>query len=218
LLNFKIHVWLVVFILEKITYKNLSIGLHPEIYEPSEDTFQILECLDVNKDDAVLEVGSGAGLIALECARRGCDVVCSDVNPYAVIMSEINYKNNKSVLSGSVDIRYGDLLSVLDSDECFDVVVFNPPYLPTKLDERVGGSGWFDIAVDGGFSGLFHTFRFLKDIKDFVKPGGFVYFVYSSYSDEIKLKSFLEEKKFEGRVVSSISFDDEKLDVYKICF
>lgn len=192
--------------------------MHPEIYEPSEDTFQILECLDVKKDDAVLEVGSGSGLIALECARRGCDVVCSDVNPYAVIMSEINYKKNQSVLSGSVDIRYGDLLSVLDSDECFDVVVFNPPYLPTKLDERVGGSGWFDIAVDGGFSGLFHTFRFLNDIKDFVKPGGFVYFVYSSYSDEIKLKSFLEEKKFDGRVVSSISFDDEKLDVYKICF
>ncbi len=204
--------------MEKITYNNLSIGLHPEIYEPSEDTFQILESLDVKKNDKVLEIGTGSGIIALECARRGCDVVCSDVNPYAVIMSEVNYRSNKDFLSGSVDVRYGDLFSVIKPDECFDVVVFNPPYLPTRLDERVGGSGWFDIAVDGGRGGLFHTFRFLEKIKDFVKVGGCVYFVFSSYSDKGKLKFLLEEKKFESKVVSSYSFDDEKLDIFKLIF
>lgn len=204
--------------MENLDYNGLKIGLHPEIYEPSEDTFQILNSLNVTPDDRVLELGTGSGIISLECARQGCDVVCTDVNPYAVVVSELNYKNNKNRVSGSIDVRYGDLFSAVDKDELFDVVVFNPPYLPTRKNERVGGSGWFDIAVDGGRSGLFQTYRFLDRIQGFVKPGGRVYFVFSSYSDKEKLNSFLKTKKFDNKVVSSISFDDERLDIYQLKF
>lgn len=204
--------------MKRINYNDLKISLHPEIYEPSEDTFQIIESLRLDKDEKVLEIGSGSGIIALECARRGCDVVCTDVNPYAVVFSESNYNSNKKLLSGSVDVRYGDLFSAVKENERFDVIIFNPPYLPTRKDERIGGSGWFDIAVDGGRCGLFHTFRFLENIGDYVKSDGRVYFVFSSYSDREKLDNFLKNKDFENKVVSSVSFEDEKLDIYRLMF
>lgn len=202
--------------LKKIVYNNLNICLHPEIYEPSEDTFQMLESLDFKGDEKVLEIGTGSGIIALELARQGCDVVCTDVNPYAVIFSELNYKNNKKLVSGSVDIRYGDLLSVINDDECFDLIIFNPPYLPYRIDEKNTGSTWFDIAVNGGIDGLFHTFRFLEEVKKHVKADGKIFFVFSSHSDRNKLNSFLKTNNFKNEIMSSYCFDDEQIDVYKI--
>ena len=89
-------------------YKNLSIETHSEVYEPAEDTFQLLEAIKMQKDDVVLEIGTGCGLVSLECARLGANVVCTDVNPLAVELTKKNYARNKSLLDGNVDVRCGD--------------------------------------------------------------------------------------------------------------
>ena len=72
-----------------------------------------------------------------------------------------NYNLNKSLLTKNFEVRKGDLFSVLKSNEIFDIIIFNPPYLPTKPEGHVGGSGWFDIATDGGLDGLDVTKRFI---------------------------------------------------------
>ena len=59
-------------------YKKLTIELHSEVYEPAEDTFQLLEAIHVNETDSVFEIGTGCGLIALECCHRGADIIQGD--------------------------------------------------------------------------------------------------------------------------------------------
>jgi len=94
-----------------------------------------LESIQINYDDSVFEIGTGCGLIALECAKLGAKVICSDINPYAIKIVKENYHVNKSKLKGSIDVRYGDLFTVLNKNEIFDIIIFNPPYLPIDKNE-----------------------------------------------------------------------------------
>ena len=199
---------------KKFHYNGLIIEFHPEVYEPAEDTFQLLEAIKVKKRDSVLELGTGCGIIALEFSRCGANVVCTDINPYAVEITKLNYLKNKSLLNGKIDVRQGDLFSAVKSDEKFDVIVFNPPYLPTNSKERIGGSGWFDLATDGGIDGLFLTRKFIKQVTKYLNRNGRAYFVFSSLSDRKKLDKYLFKSKLKTEVVLSRWFNDEQIDIY----
>ena len=199
-------------------YKDLTIELHPAVYEPSEDTFQLLEAFNVKKEDKVLEIGTGSGLISLVCAQNGANVVCTDVNPFAVELAKRNFLVNNSSLSGSYDIRLGNLFDVLTFDDKFDIIIFNPPYLPTKSNERVGGSGWFDIATDGGVDGLKVTKQFIDGLSNHLNKDGCAYFVFSSLSNRKKLETYISKADFTAKVVNSNRYNDEVIDIYCITF
>jgi len=195
-------------------YKGLVIETHHEVYEPAEDTFLLLEAIKIEKNDKVLEVGTGCGIIALECARRGAKVVCTDSNSYAVKLAKRNFQENQFLLKEKVDFRKGSLFSVIKNDEKFDVIIFNPPYLPTKSGEQVGG--WFDVAVNGGIDGLKIIEQFLNNVKKHLSKNGHGYFVYSSLSNQTKLNNILSANRLNAEIVSSQWFDDERIDVYCI--
>jgi len=199
-------------------YNELIIELHHEVYEASEDTFQLLESIEVNEDDTVLEIGTGCGLIALECARQGAKVVCTDINPYAIELVKRNYLRNQPMLKGTVEVRCGDLFSVLKSDERFDIAIFNPPYLPTRPEERIGGTGWFDAATDGGVDGLSLTKIFIEEVGKYLSKQGRAYFVFSSLSDRKKLDAYLSNVELKSEVVLSRLFNDEQIDIYCMYF
>ena len=199
-------------------YNDLAVVLHSEVYEPAEDTFQLLGAIHVNETDSVFEIGTGCGLIALECCRCGADVVCSDINPFAIELTHLNYVNNKSCLKGGFEIRKGDLFSVLKPVERFDVIIFNLPYLPTNSDDLIGGSGWFDTATDGGVDGLRVTRRFIDGLKKYLCRNDRAYFVFSSLAERKKLETYLSDAGFKAEIVKSRRFNDELIDVYCIYF
>ncbi len=196
------------------THEGLRIETHPEVYDPAEDTFLLLNSIEIHENNIVFEIGTGTGIIALFCAMQGADVVCSDINPFSIEIVKKNYMLNKSLLKGKLDIRHGDLYSVLKNDEFFDIIVFNPPYLPTKSEDVVGGSGWFDKSVDGGVDGLDVVKRFLEGLSLFLKKNGRGYFVFSSLSSKKKLVSYLSKNKLSYDIVVSQRFNDEILYVY----
>jgi len=196
------------------TFKGLSIETNANVYDPAEDTFLLLEALNVKPNDCVLEIGIGCGIISLECARLGAQVVGVEVNPFAVKLAGKNFQRNKSLLNGGVDFRVGDLFSSVKPDERFDVIIFNPPYLPTKEHEKVGG--WFDVAVNGGVDGFKVVRRFLSEVKKYLLKEGNVFFVFSSLANEKLLVSILSELKMSSNVVLSRSFNDETLKVYNL--
>jgi release factor glutamine methyltransferase len=199
---------------KKLNFKGLTIYLHPEVYEPAEDTFLLLDAIDIESDDFVFEIGTGTGIIGLYCSMLGADVICSDINPFAVELTKRNYLVNQKLLNGNFEVRSGHLFSVLDKNEKFDKIIFNPPYLPTSPSERVGG--WFDKSVDGGADGLSVTKRFIEGIGAFLEKKGKAFFVFSSYSDKKILESYLREKKLIYNIVKSIKFDDEEIFVFCI--
>ena len=195
-------------------YKDLLIELHPEVYNPAEDTFLLLESINIKKDDSVLEIGTGCGLVALECARIGANVICTDINPYAVELVKKNYIMNQNILKGNFEVRIGNLFSPVLSSETFDVIIFNPPYLPTKKKELVGG--WLDIATAGGKDGLLYTKRFIEELPLYLNKDGNAYFIFSTLCNRDKLESILNKTKLNHKVIKSQHFNDETIDIYLI--
>lgn len=200
--------------IKSLSFKGLIIDLHLEVYEPAEDTFLLLDSIVVSQGDSVFEVGSGSGLIGLYLASLGANVVCSDINPIAVELIKKNFLLNQRIIRGNFDIRTGDLFSVLDSKDSHDIIVFNPPYLPTFNKDLIGGSGWFDKAVNGGINGLDVIERFINQSKVFLKKNGKVYFIFSSLSNSKKLENLIKKNNFIFKIVNSCRFDDEILYVY----
>ncbi len=201
---------------KSLIFKNLKIELHPEVYKPAEDTFLLIDSIKLSVGDTVFEAGSGTGLIAIYCSSLGANVVCCDINPIAVELIKKNYLLNQNLLRGNIDVRIGSLFSVLNYKDSFDVIVFNPPYLPTIKEDLVGGSGWFDTAVSGGIDGLNIIKRFIDQVSGFLKKNGRIYFVFSSLSDKDKLKIIIEKNNFIFEIVNSCRFDDETIYVYKL--
>ena len=201
---------------KKFEFKGLTIYLHPEVYEPAEDTFLLIDAIDIKPDDFVFEIGTGTGIIGLYCVMIGADVICSDINPYAIELTKRNFLVNQNLLKGNFEVRTGSFFSVLDKYEKFDKIIFNPPYLPTKSKDIVGGSGWFDKAVNGGADGLLQTQKFIKNLSKHLKKEGAGYFVFSSLSDRKKLDYIISKAGLDLEILKRQNFDDEKLYICKI--
>jgi release factor glutamine methyltransferase len=193
-------------------YHDLIIETYPDVYDPAEDSFLLLEALNIDPNDSILELGTGCGIIALDCARKGSRIICTDINPFAVQLTRCNIERNQRILRGSIEIRQGDLFSVLHENELFNVIIFNPPYLPTKKQEKVGG--WFDIATDGGQNGLRVTRQFIQGLKKHLLNTGRAYFIFSSLSSRVTLEHYLKNERLSSCIVTRRKFDGEELDVY----
>jgi len=199
---------------KSITYKNLKLKIYLEVYEPSEDTYYLLESINVKKNQSVLELGTGCGLIAIECARKAKNVVGTDINPHAIECAKKNLELNKQKINCLVDFRQGDLFKAVKKNEKFDIIIFNPPYLPTKSNEKI--NGWLNMALDGGYDGLLITKKFLKNVLKYLKKNGKAYFVFSSLSNQKKLENIIFSNNLKTKIITKKWFDIERIDIYCI--
>ncbi|MGB3944197.1 MAG: HemK2/MTQ2 family protein methyltransferase [Methanothrix sp.] len=131
-----------------------------EVYEPAEDTLLLLRAAveEVRPDDFVLEMGCGRGVISKTIAPLARRVIATDINPIAVDL--LRWEGIETVRA--------DLFSGIGSR--FDLVLFNPPYLPTGEEEVL--EGWLNSAFDGGATGRETINRFLEALGDHLEAGG----------------------------------------------
>ncbi len=148
--------------------------------ETEELVTRVLKFLKGCENPVVVDVGTGTGAIILSIAKEflGKGVfIGTDVSPEAVALAKEN-----AALCGLADrvvLEQADGLDAFDEPEMFDVIVSNPPYIPTAvcetLDPRVKD---FEprLALDGGADGLDFYNRYLDDAMNLLKPNGAVFF------------------------------------------
>jgi release factor glutamine methyltransferase len=134
--------------------------LHPQVYPIEEDTVLLCDTAlaEVGPDDRVLEVGTGSGHIAASLAASAASVVALDINPHAA----------RAARALGVEVVRCDLFAAVRGP--FDLVLFNPPYLPTAPDERL--DDWLEYALDGGAGGRETIARFIAGVETVLAPGG----------------------------------------------
>ncbi len=114
--------------------------------------------------------GSGCVAISLALARPAARVVATDVSDGALALA----RENAAALGAVVEFATGDLWSAVHGAEPFDVVVSNPPYVPTKelagLSREVRREPC--IALDGGPDGLALLRRIVEGAASRLRPGG----------------------------------------------
>ncbi|MDD5253758.1 MAG: methyltransferase [Candidatus Nanoarchaeia archaeon] len=132
------------------------------IYEPREDSILIGKFVKEYSRGKVLDIGSGSGYLAEIALEKTKDVLAADINPEAV--EHCKKKGINSIVS--------DLFSNIKGK--FDLIIFNPPYLPEDPDEDEESK---IITTDKGI-----IERFLKELKEHLNKNGKCLMIYSSLS------------------------------------
>lgn len=180
----------------ELEYKGLRYRTETEVYAPHDDTWLLVEAvrtLGPLQGKTVVEVGCGAGLGLLQAVRQGADGVGVDRNRAALRLTRANARSND--LADRVDVVQADLVGPLDLAQV-DVLLFNPPYLPTEPHERLPGD--LNLAFDGGPTGNETLFRFADALaarSDRRLPE--LILVTSSLNDRAALKRRLAAAGFE---------------------
>jgi release factor glutamine methyltransferase len=112
-----------------------------QVYQPEADTYLLLDAVrkEVRHGDRILEIGTGSGRISSELAKIS-RIVATDINPHAVVCAGM----------AGIDVVRTDLVSGLKGP--FDLVLFNPPYLPTQPEERI--NDWLELPLTAGKTGV----------------------------------------------------------------
>jgi len=86
-------------------------------------TLVLAENMDVAKNQKILDIGCGIGVLGIIAAKFfGADVIMSDLNKRAVMLAKKNTELNKV----KAEIFQGNLYEKI-KDNDFDVIISNPP-------------------------------------------------------------------------------------------
>ncbi|MDK2890487.1 MAG: release factor glutamine methyltransferase [Methanoculleus sp.] len=177
--------------------------LPDQVYPPAEDSELLLRAAlrEVRPTDRVLEVGTGSGCVAAGLLGRAAAVVATDINPHAV----------ECARARGVEAVRTDLFAGLCGP--FDLVLFNPPYLPTTPEERI--DDWLEYALDGGPTGRATIERFVADAGRVLAPFGRVLLLVSSLTDPGAVREFFAREGFISFVVDEEALEGERLYVLR---
>lgn len=163
-------------------FMGLTFLVNGDVLIPRQDTETLVETvLSENRERniSLLDMCTGSGCIAVSLAALGgySRVEGADISGPALLVAK---DNAKRLLTGqTMRFRQSDLFSEFGEGDQFDLIVSNPPYIPSdvigKLEPEVRD---FEPrnALDGKEDGLFFYRRLAKESPDYLKPGGKVYF------------------------------------------
>ena len=145
------------------------------VYKPADDSYLLRDHIrELDLDGKkVLDMGTGSGIIAIEAAKSGPKVVAADINQEAIDFAR--EKAQKQDLDGEISFVQSNLFENVEGD--FDIILFNPPYLPGEKgvgDEEI----WY-----GGEKGIGVTRDFLKSAREYVCENGQIVVIMSSHAD-----------------------------------
>ncbi|MCX9025554.1 MAG: class I SAM-dependent methyltransferase [Candidatus Methanoperedens sp.] len=190
-----------------IHYKNTVIKYTDSVYEPSEDSFLLAEAAlsEIKGSERILEVGCGSGIIsAVIKANTTAKITGIDINPHAAACTKEN----------DVDAIRGDLLSCVKGK--FDIIIFNPPYLPTIKEETAKKDttkDWINVALDGGNDGRRLISRFLEDAVEHLVENGRIIMLVSSLTGIEEVKSMMRSLNYAVKEITKERFIFEQLTV-----
>ncbi|MFC1741984.1 HemK2/MTQ2 family protein methyltransferase [Nanoarchaeota archaeon] len=177
------------------------------IYEPAEDSFLIQKEVKRLAKGAVLELGIGSGILAGTALKstRVKSLIGVDIKNVCVEHCKQEIKDKRARFLQS------DLFENVPKKK-FDVIIFNPPYLP----EQEGELWDLSANITGGKQGYEVIERFLANAADYLTDNGFILLLFSTITGKLTVESLIEQNLLEPEQLSKKAISFEQLHVYKI--
>ncbi len=172
------------YLLGETEFMSLRFKVSPAVLIPRQDTEVLVEkCIELIADNTsaseikVLDMCTGSGCIAVSIAYYCPEtrVTACDVSRAALEIAKSN--SELAGVKNELDFRCGDLFEALDSEERFDLIASNPPYIETATVEQLQTEVREHepyIALDGGADGLDFYRRIVEAAPRFLKAGGYL--------------------------------------------
>ncbi len=172
------------------------------IYSPAEDSFLLeSEVIKKAKGKKVLDMGCGSGVQSLAALKSGAkSIFATDINEEAV--KECRKKGINSIKSNLLQKVKGK----------FDLIIFNPPYLPEDKREDAESSK----ATSGGKKGDEIILKFLKQAKKHLEKNGEILLLLSSLTPKERINKLLNQLSLNKKVLSEKKIFMEKLEVWLV--
>lgn len=159
-------------------FMGLTFKVNESVLVPRPDTEAWLEKIIQQyrnlPDIKLLDLGTGSGAIAVSFLSfcKEASAVAVDISKEALAVAEENGKT--AGVSSRIEWREGDFLKALTDDETFDVILSNPPYIPTKDIEGLAPEVRHEphLALDGGEDGLTFYRLLAEGAPGHLAPGG----------------------------------------------
>lgn len=183
------------------------------MYEPAEDSEllkkNIEKYLKGKKISKALDMGTGSGIQAFSLEKFSDYVLAVDIDK-----ESINHVKKLIIEYGKsekMEALVSDLFQEVPSRHLnsFDLIVFNPPYLPKGEDD------YEDTELFGGADGIQLTRTFLLQARDFLSQKGVIFFVASSFAKLSLLEEAMKKLGYKFEVVDKKHISFEDIIIYK---
>nr|GMD73768.1 hemK methyltransferase family member 2 [Ipomoea batatas] len=200
------------------------VSSHPEVYEPCDDSFALVDALLADRTNLLdhqpafcMEVGCGSGYVITSLALMlGHEVpeayyIATDINPHAVMVTR------ETAVAHGVDVELvnTDIASGMEARMAglVDVMVVNPPYVPTP-EEEVGCEG-ITSAWAGGENGRTVIDKILPVADEVLSERGWLYLLTLAANNPSEICLQMRKKGYASRVILQRSTEEESLHVIK---
>jgi release factor glutamine methyltransferase len=167
-------------ILGSVSFCGLELTVNRHVLVPRPETELLAEAAwqwlaARGPETRALDFGTGSGCIAVAVAVKcpHARLVATDISPEALAVARANAERHQ--VEERLEFRHGAGLSALEPGTTFDLIVSNPPYIPTAEIETLAPEVKDHdprLALDGGPDGL-DCYRSLAAEADaFLKPDG----------------------------------------------
>ena len=178
-------------------FMGLDFKVSRDVLIPRQDTETLVETvLEREKDPAIsiLDLCTGSGCIAVSLKKLGgySQVAASDLSDKAIGLA----MRNASINDAEIRLIKSDLFK--DIEGSFDVIVSNPPYIPTEEIETLSPEVRDHdprLALDGGSDGLDIYRRIVSECGDVLNTGGRLY-MEIGFDQAVAVGAFMKEADF----------------------
>lgn len=182
-------------------FMGLEFMVNEHVLVPRQDTeLLVLEAerqLRKSLDDSaeVLDMCTGSGCIAVSLKARNPQIQCTaaDLSEKALEVAEKNAEKMQS----EITFIHTDMFT--DVTGKFDMIVSNPPYIPTKVIEGLEAEVRLHdpfSALDGKEDGLYFYRILAKESPHFLKKGGWLY-MEIGHDQSVAVEALLKDAGFE---------------------
>ncbi len=205
---------------------------HKNVYTPSDDSFLLIDYfkrnidennfdgIPISKIENVLDLGTGTGIIAIlfqlikiQYLNFNPKIYASDILKEAIECAKINEGANS--INKEIIFFQSDLFLSFQErlKHSFNIIVFNPPYLPSsQLINKNYNNKIIDYSWDGGLKGYETLINFLENAKLFLnlKKDHSIYCITSSRTDLLELNKKIKNLNYKNEIVEKrhIFFED----------
>ena len=177
------------------------------IYQPSDDSYLLQKTLKLylkgkNKNIKILDMGSGSGIQA---------ETCIDLNFGNVLAVDVHNNVVDNLIGNKINAIKSNLFSKIKKHK-FDLIIFNPPYLPE--DEREPRDS--KLVTTAGKKGYELINKFLKGAVDGLNEGGRILLLFSSLSQPRKILGHAKKLGYNHKLLEKEKLPFEQLYVYEL--